>query len=61
MGLRGLRVGEDGVRVNVGMSTCGLASGARAVYEAFLEASERLGLGAEVVKTGCIGSCFAEP
>ncbi len=61
MSLRGLRVGEDGVRVNVGMSTCGLASGARAVYEAFLEASERLGLGAEVVKTGCIGSCFAEP
>ena len=52
--------GED-LRINVGMSTCGLAAGANGVYNEVLEQLERLGLGAKVVKVGCIGSCYAEP
>ena len=53
--------GEDGVRINVGMSTCGLAAGANPVYNAFIEASSKLGVKAKVVNVGCIGACFAEP
>lgn len=50
--------GESGVRINVGMSTCGLAAGAKPVYNAFLQA---VGDRAKVVNVGCIGACFAEP
>jgi len=53
--------GETGVRINVGMSTCGLAAGANPVYTAFKEALDTLGVKAKVVNVGCIGACFAEP
>ena len=55
-----LFAGED-LRINVGMSTCGLAAGANDVYEEVMEQLDRMGLGAKVVKVGCIGSCYAEP
>lgn len=53
--------GEDGIRINVGMSTCGLAAGANPVYKAFKDAAETHGVDAKVVNVGCIGACFAEP
>ncbi|MFA5203968.1 MAG: NADH-ubiquinone oxidoreductase-F iron-sulfur binding region domain-containing protein [Lentisphaeria bacterium] len=47
----------------VGMSTCGLASGAGVVYDAIAAALQEKGLTGrvELVKAGCVGLCFAEP
>jgi NADH-quinone oxidoreductase subunit F/NADP-reducing hydrogenase subunit HndC len=56
--------GESAVRarVLVGMSTCGIASGARETLAALNEAVVDCGAeGIEVVKTGCVGLCHSEP
>ena len=53
--------GVSELRINVAMSTCGLAAGAQDVYEVLeAEIGERE-LKAELVKVGCIGACYAEP
>jgi NADH-quinone oxidoreductase subunit F len=44
----------------VGMGSCGLAAGARQVYEALEAELKRQGLKARVVQTGCIGMCSRE-
>jgi NADH:ubiquinone oxidoreductase subunit F (NADH-binding)/NAD-dependent dihydropyrimidine dehydrogenase PreA subunit/(2Fe-2S) ferredoxin len=53
--------GEMDLRVNVGMSTCGLAAGAGPVYTEIKEQLARRGVAAKVVNVGCIGACYAEP
>lgn len=54
--------GENPIRVQVGMATCGIASGARPVLNAFTEEVARRGLsGIMVTQTGCIGICQYEP
>ncbi len=53
---------EDGVRVVVGMATCGIAAGARPVLNAFLQEVEKRSLAnVTVTQTGCIGMCRYEP
>lgn len=53
---------EDGVRVVVGMATCGIAAGARPVMTSFLEEISKRNLSNVVVEqTGCIGLCRLEP
>ena len=53
---------EDGIRVVVGMATCGIAAGARPVLNAFLQEIEKRGVAsATVTQTGCIGMCRLEP
>lgn len=52
--------GEDGLRVSVGTSTCGLAAGAQAVYGALRAELARVAPAAKLVRTGCMGSCYAE-
>ena len=52
--------GNSGIRISVGMSTCGLASGAKAVYDAFQAELTKRMLGAKLVRTGCMGNCYAE-
>ena len=53
---------EDGVRIVIGMATCGIAAGARPVMTAFLEEVNKRGLQNVVVEqTGCIGMCRLEP
>ena len=53
---------EDGIRVVVGMATCGIAAGARPVLQAFLTEIEKRGLtDVTVTQTGCIGMCRLEP
>ena len=47
--------------VAVGMSSCGIAAGARVVYEKLTKDVEARGLPYSVVATGCIGACHAEP
>ncbi|MFH0798927.1 MAG: NADH-quinone oxidoreductase subunit NuoF [Pseudomonadota bacterium] len=48
-------------RVLVGMGSCGIASGARAVFDLFKAAKERLSLIYDLKETGCIGMCHREP
>lgn len=53
---------EDGVRVVVGMATCGIAAGARPVLNAFLQEVEKRNLAnVTVTQTGCVGMCRYEP
>jgi NADP-reducing hydrogenase subunit HndB len=49
------------VHVKVAMATCGIASGAKAIMEFFLEQLERRNIAAIVTQTGCMGYCYAEP
>ncbi|MBO4898069.1 MAG: (2Fe-2S) ferredoxin domain-containing protein [Clostridia bacterium] len=53
---------EEGIRVVVGMATCGIAAGARPVLNAFTEEIAKRGLSnVTVTQTGCIGMCRLEP
>ncbi len=59
----GLRDGVSGIRIVVGMATCGIAAGARPVLNTLVEevAKEELSGKATVTQTGCIGICQYEP
>ena len=46
--------------VFIGMGTCGLANGARKVYDAFTAGLETQGVRADVIATGCGGYCSRE-
>lgn len=52
---------HDGVKVVVGMGTCGIAAGARPVLAALVEEVAKEGLEAQVVQSGCKGLCQYEP
>ncbi len=52
---------KEGLRVVVGMATCGLSAGAKPVYDAFVKEVEAKGLNVIVRPTGCIGMCTYEP
>ena len=58
-----IREGASGIRVVVGMATCGIAAGARPVLTAFVDGVEKAGLvdKVTVTQTGCIGICQYEP
>lgn len=59
----GIREGVNGIRIVVGMATCGIAAGARPVLNTLVEevAKEELSSVATVTQTGCIGICQYEP
>jgi len=52
---------ETSTTITVGMGTCGIAAGARAVMRAILDELAERGIDAHVVTTGCIGMCAKEP
>jgi NADP-reducing hydrogenase subunit HndB len=53
---------DDGIRVLVGMATCGIAAGARPVLGAIVDEVAKRGLSNVIVtQTGCIGICQFEP
>jgi NADP-reducing hydrogenase subunit HndB len=57
-----MRKNEHGVRIVVGMATCGIAAGARPVMNAFVEELGKRKLNdVSVTMTGCIGVCRLEP
>jgi len=57
-----LRDSQDGLRIVVGMATCGIAAGARPVMNTFVEEiSKRNITNASVTMTGCLGMCRLEP
>jgi len=52
----------EGIRIVVGMATCGIAAGARPVMLKFVEEIQKRSLkNVTVVQTGCIGLCKYEP
>ena len=57
-----LREGTGRVRITVHMGTCGIASGAREILKAFLEAKETVKTDDIILTTsGCAGLCSKEP
>lgn len=58
----GMRRNKGGVRIVVGMATCGIAAGARPVMNAFVEELKKRNINdVTVTMTGCIGVCRLEP
>lgn len=57
-----LRTNQDGLRIVVGMATCGIAAGARPVMNALLEELKKRNINnVNVTMTGCVGVCRLEP
>jgi len=57
-----MRKNKDGMRIVVGMATCGIAAGARPVMTAILEELKKRNISnVNVSMTGCIGVCRLEP
>jgi len=50
----------DGIKVNIGMASCGIAAGAKASLEKALKEYPQ-GNGTQLCQTGCIGFCEEEP
>ena len=54
--------GDNATRIVVGMATCGIAAGARAIINEVTAELARRGLEhVTVAQTGCIGMCRLEP
>jgi len=54
--------GDNAIRIVVGMATCGIAAGARAIInEVTAELAKRNLEHVTVAQTGCIGMCKLEP
>ncbi len=52
----------NNIVVEIGMGTCGIASGAREVMQAILDEIQKRNVqGVTVTQTGCIGLCVEEP
>lgn len=48
--------------VIIGMGTCGIASGAKAVFDTFLDELNKADIHDITIRqTGCMGLCFSEP
>lgn len=47
--------------IKVGMSSCGIASGAGDVYQSLVDFVKENNLQVKIQKTGCLGICHAEP
>ncbi|PKK98362.1 MAG: ferredoxin [Tenericutes bacterium HGW-Tenericutes-2] len=57
-----MRYTKDGYRIQIGMGTCGIASGAKPILSAFLEEIESHELSnVTVTQVGCMGECAYEP
>ena len=49
------------IQVKVAMATCGIASGARPVFDYLKDELEKRNIPAMVTQTGCMSYCYAEP
>ncbi len=57
-----MRYVEGGFRIQIGMGTCGISSGAKPILAEFLEQIEINNLGnVTVTQVGCMGECSYEP
>ena len=53
--------GKEKIRIRVHMGTSGLASGAKDILDFLILELEKRSIDAEVIRTGDLGYCFAEP
>ena len=53
--------GKEKIRIRVHMGTSGLASGAKVILDFITLELEKRSIDAEVIRTGDLGYCFAEP
>ena len=51
---------QNVTRISVGLGSCGVAAGARAVYDAFKNKLSGNGADVELKPTGCVGMCYRE-
>ena len=49
------------IQVRVALATCGIASGAKPVFDYLKEELQKRNIPAVVSKAGCMGYCYAEP
>lgn len=52
---------DDRPYIKVGMSSCGIAAGADAVFKVFKAESEKRKIDIAIKQCGCSGACHAEP
>ena len=53
---------EQSAQIIIGMGTCGIAAGAKQVFDALLDELESHGVrDTRITQTGCMGLCFSEP
>lgn len=53
---------EEKIEILVGMGSCGIAAGAKKVFDVLEKEIEKRGLNnIELKITGCLGLCFSEP
>jgi NADP-reducing hydrogenase subunit HndB len=52
---------KEKVRIRIHMGTSGLASGAKAIFDFITIELEKRNIDADVIRTGDLGYCFAEP
>ena len=55
------KMSDGGIRITVGLATCGIAAGALETRDAFEKAVAERGIPARIRTVGCIGHCYAEP
>lgn len=56
------RIGDKTIDIRVTMATCGIASGSRDTFNAFVQEMEKGNhKDASITQTGCMGYCYAEP
>lgn len=53
--------GKEKIRIRVHMGTSGIASGAKEILDFLTLELEKRNIDAEVIRTGDLGYCFAEP
>lgn len=51
----------ENIKVIVGLGSCGIAAGAKKVFDKIKDIRETENLGFELKKTSCIGMCYREP
>ena len=51
---------EEKWTIKIGLASCGIAAGARKVYDAFKTQLKDKGLNVEIKQTGCMGMCYNE-
>ncbi len=52
---------ETPVQIRIAMATCGIASGASKIKDYFEKELAKRNIVADVIPTGCLGYCYAEP
>jgi NADP-reducing hydrogenase subunit HndB len=56
-----LEIKRESLQIKVSMATCGIASGANNIKDYLEKELNKRSIKAEIIPTGCMGYCYAEP